>query len=98
MYERLVYILFVLNILSEVVKCTHVFKLDNDFSKIKSDQALANQLEEVLKRLKTFKVPVHPRIRLLYTLLKKGMAQYSYKTADSFFVPYVYTAKGDNEI
>lgn len=54
------------------------------------------QVQEVLKRLKTFKVPVHPRIRLFYQLLKRGMSEYAHRTADSLYVPNVYNKESDN--
>ncbi|KAJ0170409.1 hypothetical protein K1T71_013780 [Dendrolimus kikuchii] len=69
---------------------SHIIKLDRDFSKAKSEQDLAKYVQEVIDRLNTFKVPVHPRIRLFYELLKKAMTNYSHRTADSLYIPDKY--------
>lgn len=48
------------------------------------------QVSVILNRLKTFKIPVHPRIRIFYELLKVGMSNYAHRTADSLYVPNKY--------
>ncbi|CAH0718643.1 unnamed protein product, partial [Brenthis ino] len=86
--------MFVLGLLATSVflyaESTHIFGLDKDFNKLSSDKELSNHVQEVLKRLKTFKVSVHPRIRFFYQLLKKGMSDYSHRIADSLYIPNVY--------
>ncbi|XP_050358248.1 uncharacterized protein LOC126778602 isoform X2 [Nymphalis io] len=77
-------------------ECTHIFGLDRDFSKLNSDKDVANYVAEILNRLKTFKVAVHPRIRLFYQLLKRGMSDYAHRTSDSLYNPSVYKQPSDN--
>ncbi|KAG6464889.1 hypothetical protein O3G_MSEX014794 [Manduca sexta] len=78
------------------IDCKHIVTVDKDFSKIKTNQELAQHVKEILNRLKTFKVPVHPRIRLFYELLKQGMTkwrslcmryEYDYRAEVSGLVP-----------
>ncbi|CAH2061676.1 unnamed protein product, partial [Iphiclides podalirius] len=97
MCRWLVYALLILVAILKICKSTHVFKVDRDFSKVKSDTEVAKHVEEVLRKLRTFKVAVHPRVRLLYRLLKRGMARHAYRVSDSLYVPYVYRANNNAE-
>ncbi|CAF4958445.1 unnamed protein product [Pieris macdunnoughi] len=72
------------------VNSTHIFTLDKDFNKLKTDEALAKHVGEIVKKLKTFKVAVHPRIRLFYQLLKRGMSDFAQRNSDSLYNPRVY--------
>lgn len=47
-------------------------------------------MNAILERLKTFKIPHHPRVRLFYELLKKGISSYTYGTSDSLYKPDKY--------
>ncbi|XP_045781261.1 uncharacterized protein LOC123878189 [Maniola jurtina] len=76
------------------IECTHIFTLERDFNKLTADKELTKHVEEVLQRLKTFKVAVHPRIRLFYQLLKRGMSDYTHRTADSLYNPSTYLQAG----
>ncbi|KAG6464890.1 hypothetical protein O3G_MSEX014794 [Manduca sexta] len=80
------------------IDCKHIVTVDKDFSKIKTNQELAQHVKEILNRLKTFKVPVHPRIRLFYELLKQGMTKYAHKTSDSLYKPDKFNLRNDNRL
>ncbi|XP_068624360.1 uncharacterized protein [Battus philenor] len=69
---------------------THVFKLDRDFSIVKNDRAAAESVAEVLRKLRTFRVAVHPRVRLLYGLLRRGLSRHAQRSSDSLYAPHAY--------
>ncbi|KAI8433706.1 hypothetical protein MSG28_015701 [Choristoneura fumiferana] len=72
---------------------THIFTLDRDFNRLNSDTELSESVSEILARLKTFKIPIHPRVRLFYRLLRRGMERHSQRVADSLYVPDKYNVK-----
>ncbi|CAG4988080.1 unnamed protein product [Colias eurytheme] len=75
------------------VEGTHIFTLEKDFNKLQADEGVANHVKEIVNKLKTFKVAVHPRIRLFYQLLKRGMQDYAQKNSDSLYNPNAYQTK-----
>ncbi|XP_014359647.2 uncharacterized protein LOC106711760 [Papilio machaon] len=97
MLRPVTYMFLIFNVLLQTVRCTHVFNMDRDFSKIKTDQSLADSVGEVVRRLQTFKVAVHPRIRLLYALLRRAVARHAQRHAASLYVPQVYRATNSKE-
>ncbi|VVD03804.1 unnamed protein product [Leptidea sinapis] len=64
------------------VKATHIFNVERDFSRLSKDAELSKY--------------VHPRIRLFYQLLKRGMMDYRQKHSDSLYNPEAYQVKDHN--
>ncbi|CAH2207916.1 jg19755, partial [Pararge aegeria aegeria] len=53
-------------------------------------------VQQVLGRLKAFKVAVHPRMRLVYQLLKRAMLEHARLSSDSLYNPSIYKREQDN--
>ncbi|XP_041986116.1 uncharacterized protein LOC121738224 [Aricia agestis] len=75
---------------------THVFTLEEDFSRINTDEKVRNYASDVLKKLNTFAIKVHPRIRLFYKFLMKKMLKYAHENSESLYNPYVYKENNKN--
>ncbi|XP_052743047.1 uncharacterized protein LOC112056012 isoform X2 [Bicyclus anynana] len=80
------------------LECTHIFSLEKDFSRLSDDAELAKHVQEVLSRLRTFKVAVHPRIRLFYRLLRRAVARYDRRTAASLYNPNTYRRQRNTQL
>ncbi|OWR43180.1 hypothetical protein KGM_208360 [Danaus plexippus plexippus] len=78
------------------VECTHIFSLERDFSKLQKDTQLSKNAQEIVAKLRQFKVPVHPRIRLFFQLLKKAMLDHAQRNTDTLYNPNVYNELKDN--
>ncbi|CAG9573061.1 unnamed protein product [Danaus chrysippus] len=61
-----------------------------------NEMILMPTAQEIITKLRQFKVPVHPRIRLFFQLLKKAMLDHAQRNADTLYNPNVYNELKDN--